>query len=314
MSETMPMISVIIPVYQAEGCLQELYRRLVASVESVTKDFELILVEDHGTDQSWDLITHLSQSDPRVRGAQLSRNFGQHYAITAGLDLCRGEWVVVMDCDLQDRPEEIPRLFAKAQEGYDIVRGVRVDRKHSLINRACSWLFYRILSWLSDLSINGNAGNFCMISRRVVVECRRLREQLRLFGCLLEWLGFQKAEIEIVHDPRFHGKSSYSFRKLWKLAMDVIVAYSDKPLRLSIGLGALVSTVSFFIGVVIFFRAINYQIPVPGWSSVMVSLFFLGGCMIGILGILGLYLGKVFNEAKGRPLYVIGRDTNSLNL
>src|SRR5688572_25417042 len=174
----MPHVSIVTPVYRAEGCIEELYRRLVAALSPITQDFEIVMVEDCGGDRSWDIIRELARKDPRVKGLQFSRNFGQHYGITAGIDHCDGDWVVVMDCDLQDQPEEIPRLYAKALEGYDVVLARRGRRTEGAGRRAMSWLFYRIFSWLADTEYDGDAGNFRIISRKVVVNCRRMREQL----------------------------------------------------------------------------------------------------------------------------------------
>ena len=241
----MPHISVVIPVYKAEDCLYVLYKRLADSLETITQDFELILVEDCGGDRSWDIIIELANSDSRVKGIQFSRNFGQHYGITAGLDHCDGDWVVVMDCDLQDRPEEIPRLYAKAQEGYDVVLARRGKRKDPPLKRLTSWLFYQIFNYLTDLQYDGRVGNFRIISRQVVENFCLMREQLRFFGGLVDWMGFPTASINITHDQRFEGKSTYTFAKLWKLASETIIAYSDKPLRLFIKLGFLISTFSF---------------------------------------------------------------------
>jgi glycosyltransferase involved in cell wall biosynthesis len=304
-----PLISVVIPVYKAENCLDELYLRLKAALESISPDFEIVLVEDCGGDNSWQVIERLAAADPRVRGIQFSRNFGQHYGITAGLDHCHGDWVVVMDCDLQDRPEEIPRLYAKAQEGYDIVLARRGLRKDPLLKRITSWLFYKIFSYLADIEYDGESGNFRIMSRKVVVNFRRMREQLRFFGGLVEWMGFSSSSIEVAHAERFEGKSTYTFAKLWKLASETIIAYSDKPLRLAVRLGFLMAFFSFFYGAYILGHALLYGSPIPGWNSLIVSLYFIGGIIIAILGILGIYLGKTFDESKKRPLYIIKRAT-----
>jgi dolichol-phosphate mannosyltransferase len=305
----MAHISVVTPVYRAEGCLRELYTRLVAALESITGDFEIVMVEDCGGDGSWQIIRELAATDPRVKGLQFSRNFGQHYGITAGLDHCDGDWVVVMDCDLQDRPEEIPRLYAKALEGYDVVLALRGKRTESTVRRAASWLFYRLFSWLADTEYDGDAGNFRIISRKVVENCRRMREQLRFFGGLINWMGFPTASIEARHDVRHEGRSTYTYRKLWKLAADTIIAYSDKPLRLSIRFGFLMSFFAFAGGMYILVRSFFVDSPVVGWPSLFVSLYFLGGIIISILGIIGIYLGKTFDEAKKRPLYIVSKTT-----
>lgn len=304
-----PLISVVIPVYKAESCLGELYRRLRASLQEITPEFEIIFVEDCGGDRSWEMIESLAATDPRVLGIQFSRNFGQHYGITAGLDHCNGEWVIVMDCDLQDRPEEIPRLYAKALEGYDIVLARRGRRSDPPLKRLTSWLYYLVFNYLADMNYDGETGNFRIISRKVVESFCSLRERLRFFGGLVAWLGYPTARLDVQHDERFSGKTTYTFRKLWKLATETIIAYSDKPLRLSIRFGFLISLLAFSYGGYIFYRALVHGVAITGWSSLIVSVYFLGGVIISILGILGVYLGKTFDEAKQRPLYIIRRRT-----
>lgn len=306
-----PLISVVIPVYKAEKILAELYGRLRLALETVTSNFEIVLVEDCGGDASWEVIERLAATDPRVHGLQFSRNFGQHYGITAGLDHCSGEWVVVMDCDLQDQPEEIPRLYAKAQQGFDVVLALRGARKDPPLKRFTSWLFYRLFSWLADLDVDGDSGNFRIMSRRVVRNFTRMREQLRFFGGHVQWMGFPTASIQIQHSVRFEGTSTYTFNKLLKLATDTIIAYSDKPLRLAVRAGFAMAAVSFCFGSYILARALWHGVAIPGWSSLIVSFYFLGGLIIGILGIIGVYLGKTFDEAKKRPLYIVRRATLS---
>lgn len=304
-----PRISVVIPVYQAEQCIDMLWNRLKASLGAISSNFEIIFVEDCGGDNSWQIIERIAAADPRVRGIQFSRNFGQHYGITAGLDICRGDWVVVMDCDLQDRPEEIPRLYAKAQEGYDVVLARRGPRHDSLFKRITSWLFYKIFSYLTDIDYNGESGNFRILSRKVVTHFCLMREQLRFVGGLVHWMGFPASSIEVEHAARFEGKSSYTYAKLWKLAAETIIAHSDKPLRLAVRFGFLMAILSFCYGLYILILATVYGIPIQGWSSLIVSLYFIGGIIIAILGILGIYLGKTFDESKRRPLYIIRRRT-----
>lgn len=303
-------ISIVVPVFKAEKSLHELYTRLVVSLEQISPDFEIILVEDCGGDKSWDIINELAAADKRVRGIQFSRNFGQHYGITAGLDFCNGDWVVVMDCDLQDRPEEIPRLYAKAQEGYDVVLALRGKRQDPALKRLSSWLFYRLFSYLADIKYDGDSGNFRIISRKVVDNFRLMREQLRFFGGLVQWMGFPTSSICVEHAERSEGKSTYTFKKLCKLATDTIIAYSDKPLRLAIRLGFAMSIFSFVYGAYILGHALIYASAVPGWNSLMVSLYFIGGIIISILGIIGVYLGKIFDQSKCRPLYIIKNNIN----
>ncbi|HUL41454.1 MAG TPA: glycosyltransferase family 2 protein [Burkholderiales bacterium] len=306
----MAHISVVTPVYKAEACLETLYQRLVAVLAPITQNFEIIMVEDCGGDRSWQIIQELSRRDSRVKGIQFSRNFGQHYGITAGLDHCDGDWVVVMDCDLQDRPEEIPRLYAKAQEGYEVViarGGVRSDH---LPKRLTSWVFYKVFSYLTDTEYDGQTGNFRILSRKVVMNFRLMREQLRFFGGLINWMGYPAATIDVEHGTRYEGQSTYTYRKLWKLAADTIVAYSDKPLRLAVRFGFVMSVLAFSYGMYIVVLKLAYGSAVMGWPSLIVSIYFIGGIIISLLGIIGIYLGKTLDEARKRPLYVIRNTTN----
>lgn len=303
-------ISVIVPVYKGEAFLDELHRRVRSSLASIPGDHELLLVEDCGGDGSWSVIERLAANDPLVRGIQFSRNFGQHAGITAGLDLARGAWVVVLDCDLQDRPEEIPRLYAKAQEGFDVVVARRGRRKDAWLKRSSSRIFYRIFSYLAGLRMDAEVGNFRIISRKVVDSLTTMRERTRFFGGLVEWAGFLAASIDVEHAARAEGKSSYTFRKLVTLATEIIIAYSDKPLWMAIRFGFTISGLSVLAAGYIVYRALRFESPVMGWSSLVVSLYFLGGIIISILGILGVYLGKVFEEVKGRPIYIVSKRVN----
>jgi glycosyltransferase involved in cell wall biosynthesis len=312
--KSQPIISVVIPVYKAEKCLNELYARLNQSLSLISLDFEIILVEDCGGDGSWQKIQDLSQQDARVKGIQFSRNFGQHYGITAGLDVCQGNWVVVMDCDLQDAPEEIPRLYAKALEGYDIVLASRTKRQDNFFKRITSIIFYKTLSYLADTEYDGSHGNFRIMSRTVVDNFKTMREQLRFFGGLIQWMGFPTASLEVAHCQRLEGQSSYTFKKLFKLAVDSMIAFSDKPLRIAVKIGFIISALAFFYGVYIFFHSLFYGSSVEGWSSLIVSIYLIGGIIISMLGITGVYIGKVFDQMKGRPLYIIRNKTTSFEI
>jgi len=304
----MAHISVVTPVYRAEGCLEELYRRLVAALSGITQDFEIVMVEDCGGDRSWEIIRELARRDPRVKGMQFSRNFGQHYGITAGLDHCDGDWVVVMDCDLQDRPEEIPALYAKAREGYDVVHAQRDRRRDSMVKRWASNFYFKLLRFLADVG-DDTPGNFRILSRKVVVNFRQLREQLRYSAGLLNWMGFPTAYVNVQQAERYAGRTTYTLAKLWKLAFDIMIAFSDKPLRLSVRLGFIIAFLAFCYGVYILVRALLYGSPITGWSSLIVSIYFIGGIIIAILGVIGIYLGKTFDESKKRPLYIVMHTT-----
>ncbi|MEW6055593.1 MAG: glycosyltransferase family 2 protein [Bdellovibrionota bacterium] len=310
---TNPHISIVVPVYKAENCLQELYARLKKVLEPINPNFEILFVEDCGGDRSWKMIESFSKTDSRVKGLQFSRNFGQHYGITAGLDHCTGDWVVVMDCDLQDPPEEIARLYAKAKEGFEIVIARRMDSKQPLFKRLSSRVFYGIFGYLADLRYDHRVGNFRILSRKVVNKFSLFREELRFFGALINWMGFSTAYVDIEHAARFEGKSAYTYRKLFNLGLETILAYSDKPLKLAVKIGFMVTLFSFAFGLYVLYRALFQGIPVSGWASLIVSLYFLGGMTIAILGVVGVYLGKTFDQTKGRPLYLIDKATANIN-
>ena len=301
----MTRLSVISPVYNSEGCLAELYRRLVPSLEKITSDFEIILVEDCGHDGSWQIIEELARRDGRVKGIKLSRNFGQHYAITAGLDHTVGDWVVVMDCDLQDQPEEIEKMYRKIQEGYDVVLAIRHERQDGAFNVWAGRLFYGVLEYLTGASWDSRIGAFRIMSRRVVENFRKMREQERYFGGMVQWLGFRTALQEVVHAPRYAGRSSYSFRKSLKLAMSAVLSFSERPLYFSVSLGLIMSASSLGCGMYLVLRKFLRGIPVEGWTSLIVSIYFLAGLILMNLGIMGLYIGRIFLQTKNRPLYVI---------
>lgn len=307
----MPHISVVIPVYKAESCLAELYSRLKQSLETITEDFEIIMVEDCGGDNSWQIINDLSQKDKRVKGIQFSRNFGQHYGITAGLDNSSGDWVVIMDCDLQDNPEEIPKLYKKASEGYDVVLAKRRLRKDPFLKRTTSYLFYKVFNYFADSRLDPAVANFRIISKKVAEALRQLRENLRFIICLNDWVGFKTTYIEVKHGEAVGRKSAYNYSKLWRLATEVIVAYSDKPLRISVNFGFLLSIISFLTGIYYIVKKIWFGVPIQGWTSLIAALFFIGGIIIANLGIIGIYLGKTFDETKKRPLYIVRRYTEN---
>ena len=269
-----PLISVIIPVYQSEACLGELQSRLIESLGSISENWEIVYVEDCGGDTSWEIIKGFGEEDTRIKVLQLSRNFGQHVAITAGIDAAQGEWNCVMDCDLQDNPAEIINFYNKAKEGFDIVLGQRQIRKDNIIKRLLSNLYYSMLSYLTDTKIDSSIGAFRILSRPVVDEFIRMREYYRFFGAMINWLGFKVAYIPVFHQVRHSGKTSYSFRKSVRLAINGILSFSDKPLKITIKIGILLVLLSsFFIGYKIIYALINHSTAV-GWPSLIASVFF----------------------------------------
>lgn len=305
MSSSPPTISIVVPVYGCDDVLRLLHERLCVALETVVPSFELILVDDCGPGRAWQVISELCRQDPRVLGIRLSRNHGQHYAITAGVDYCRGDWLVVMDCDLQDRPEEIPRFWDKAREGYDVVVGRRMERQDSWAKRVGSRLFHRVFSYMTDQESDATQANFGIYSRKVVEQLKRLPEHSRCFPLLVRWLGFRAATIDIRHDKRAAGKTSYTLRRLLSLAVDIIVSYSNKPLKLFIQGGFFMALAAFLYGIALVLRYFMYGRAVQGWTSVMVSLYFLSGLLLLGMGTLGVYIGRIFNQVKGRPLYVV---------
>ena len=303
-------ISVVTPVYGCEPCLGDLYRRLLDTLSKITDNFEIIMVNDASPDDAWSTIKNLSDKDSRVKGINLSRNFGQHHAITAGLDYAKGDWIVVMDCDLQDQPEEILKLYSKAQEGYDVVFGRRSQRKDSLFKQLGSQLFYKVYEYFTDGKIDNTIANFSIISKKVSNELKLLREQSRSYQLSVNWVGFKRANIDILHAKRTEGKSSYTLKKLTNLAIDSIVSQSNKPLHLSIKFGFIISVLSLAYAAFLTIRYFMQGTPVEGWTSVMVSIYFIGGLLFANMGMLGLYIGKIFNETKDRPIYIIDKTIN----
>lgn len=308
-----PLISIVSPVYKAEQIVPELVKRIIKSVEEITDEYEIILVEDCGPDDSWASIQKECRNNVHVKGIKLSRNFGQHYAITAGLDYAKGEWVVVMDCDLQDLPEEIPALYRKAKEGFDIVMAQRKVRHDGYFKRLSSRLFYHTLSYLTGIKQDSSIANFGIYSRPVITAIKQLREPIRYLPTMVKWVGFCRTAIEVKHAERFSGSTSYNWSKLFQLALDIILANSEKPIRLIVKFGFLVTCLSFLLGAVIIYRYLMHQITVPGYTSILVSIWFIGGVILFVLGLIGLYIGKIFESVKQRPIYIIDEFTNIEN-
>jgi glycosyltransferase involved in cell wall biosynthesis len=303
-------ISVVSPVYKAPKILPELVARLEKSLTEITDSFEVILVDDGCPWDSWSVIEDLSNDFKFIKGIKLSRNFGQHYAITAGLDHAKGEWVVVMDCDLQDQPEEISKLYNEAQNGFDIVLAARENRKDSITKKFISHVFHKIYSYLSDIKSDNTIANFGIYNQKVIREYNRFKEASRSFPSIIEKLGFNKTKVRVEHANRFEGQTSYSFFKLINLSMDVILSNSNKPLKLTVGLGFLISASSFILATYNLIAGILGIITVPGFTSTIFSIWFVGGLVLFVLGVLGLYIGKVFDEVKGRPLFIVDKKLN----
>jgi glycosyltransferase involved in cell wall biosynthesis len=300
-----PMLSFVVPVYGSPESLQPLYERVQSVCATMGLSYELVLVDDCCPRNSWATVKQLAEIDPAVIGIHLSRNFGQHAAIQAGLTLAKGEWIVVMDCDLQDRPEEVPALLAKARQGFEVVRAQRVARNDPWYRRVASKMFYALLSFLTDTRQSPAIGNFGIYSRRVITEILSWQESSKYFPAIVPWIGFAQTELSVSHAPRFAGRSSYNLRKLVRLALDVIIGFSDKPLKLLMAVGLAMAGLSFCVSFVVLLFYFAGLVTVEGWTSIALSLWFLSGCMLFALGLTGLYIGRILVETKGRPSFII---------
>jgi dolichol-phosphate mannosyltransferase len=307
-------LSVVVPLLNEEGIVEELIKRINGSLEEVSENYEIILVDDGSTDGTWEKVRLCSKINLRVKGIKLSRNFGHHYAISAGLHNAKGEWVVVMDGDLQDRPEVIPNLLKKAQEGFDVVFVSRSKRPESLFYRIFQKFFYIILNRLSGIDFDSRQANFSIINRKVVEAFKKFPENSRFYGSTIKWLGFKRSYIEAEHGRRFSGKPSYTIRKRLNLAFDIILAFSDRPLKFAIGLGLFLSGVSFLIFIWVLIGYMSWGFTVIGWPSLIASIFLSSGAILVVLGVIGIYLGRVFNEVKSRPLYLVEDKVNMENV
>lgn len=307
---TNTLISIVSPVYNAENIVKELVKEIITNVSIITENFEIILVNDCSPDNSWRRIKEECSKDKRVKGLHLSRNFGQHYAITAGLNYVNGQWIVVMDCDLQDRPDEIPNLFVKANEGWDFVRGRRTNRKDNYLKKLSSRMFYGFLNYLSGNQNDFDLTNFGIYHIRVIKEFLKLHEQARDFSFLVNTLGFKNCTIQVEHGKRFEGKSSYNFHKLLNLSLDIVLSNTNKPLKLTVKLGFFVSFVSFILAIYNVIANLLGIINVPGYTTTVFSIWFVGGLILFVLGIVGLYIGKIFDQVKARQLFIVSKEIN----
>ena len=290
--------------------LDELVRRIIDSVKDITDDYEIVLVNDCSPDNSWEKIVQLCNENKKVKGVNLSRNFGQHYAITAGLSKTSGNWVVVMDCDLQDRPEEIPNLYAKTKEGFDSVFAQRVERQDTFMKRLSSAAFYFVFSFLTDSKQDKSVANFGIYNRKVVNAILSMGDSIRYFPIMAQWVGFRKGYLPVQHAERQVGSSSYSFFKLMRLASDNMIGFSDKPLRLMLTFGFYVVIGSLLVALYYFVKWCMGLIVVDGFTTMVISLWLIAGILTMMLGITGLYIGKIFDRVKGRPVFIIGETIN----
>lgn len=303
-------ISIVSPVYRAENLVDKLVVRTIESVSKITDSFEIILVEDCGPDNSWQKIVENCTKNQKVKGIKLSRNYGQQHAIQAGLDASKGKYVITMDCDLQDKPEEIYKLYNKALEGFEIVVASRKNRQDDFFKKILSRIFYNVLGYLTETKQDRTVANFVCYHRKAVNALALVKDHNRYYPMLQQLIGFNYTKVEIDHAEREDGKSSYSFQKRLRLAMDTILTFSDKPLRLSVKFGVLLSILSIFAAIFMVVLYIFSDVVVPGWSSVLLLLTFLSGTIISVLGMVGLYVGRTFESVKQRPTYIVNEKIN----
>jgi dolichol-phosphate mannosyltransferase len=302
-------ISVVIPVFKTETYINELAQRLLAVLNELGIEFEILFIDDGSPDNSWTLIETLANQVSQIRGIKLSRNFGQHSAIAAGLTYASGNWIVVMDGDLQDLPEDIPVLYRAALNSSNSVIARRMARDEKFLKKFSSNIFYKIFSKLTGSSLTHEYGNFGIYTRKVIDSINRMPENERSFGLFAEWVGFQRSEVLVSRAKRGHDKSSYTFGSLFRLAGKSIVSYSNKPLYLVTSAGFVILAASVTFAIALLVRYLIFGVQAQGWTSLMVALFLNTGLIIGTLGIIGIYIGSVFNEVKRRPQFLIDTDT-----
>lgn len=308
----MKKLSIIVPCYNEQDVLPELFSRVSSVAAAWNLDYEVICVDDGSRDRTWEMLRSQNQKDPRWRGLSFARNFGHQTAVSAGLHYAGGDAVVVIDADLEDPPEVIALFLEKWREGYDVVYGIREKRKVGWIKRLCYWTFYRIMARLVAFEIPLDTGDFCLISRRVLETINSMPERNRFVRGLRAWSGFRQIGVAYERSARFAGEPKYNFKKLVKLATDGLFSFSTIPLRVATYLGLSVSALAF-VGAVFtlaqkIFAAQFTRIglaPSPGFPTIVISVLFLGGVQLICLGILGEYIGRIYEEVKGRPLWIL---------
>lgn len=305
-----PKISIVSPVYRAEPIVDKLVERIATEVSKISTDFEIILVEDCGPDASWDKIQENCKKFPYVKGIKLSRNFGQQHAMQAGLDASTGDFIVTLDCDLQDKPEEIIKLYNKALEGFDIVIASRKNRQDDFLKKFFSVSFYKVLGYLTETEQDSSVANFVLFRRNALDAIKAIKDNKRYYPMLIQWVGFNTVKVEIEHAEREEGGSSYNFKKRINLALDTILTFSDKPLRLSVKMGVFISVLAIIGAVSLVFIYLLSDIQVEGWASLAVLITFFSGVIISVLGMVGLYVGRTFESVKQRPTYIIHKTEN----
>ena len=303
-------ISVVIPVYGCPEALVPLHDRLVETLEQITGSYEILLVNDACPKGSWEKIVELCERDKKTVGINLSRNFGQIHSTNAGIRLAKGDYVVLMDCDLQDRPEGIADLYKEIEKGYDIVFARRKDRKDNGITLLLSGMFYKVYNFFVDGYYDKSVGNFCIVKRKIVDVYNQIKDNNKSFTTVLSWMGYKRSYVDIEGEERFEGKSSYNFSKKIDLAIDMLTSQSNKPLKAIAKLGFLIAFLAFIYLLVEVARYFFIGDLQEGWTSIIASIFLMGGILLIGLGAVGIYVGNVFLQTKGFPEYLIAETIN----
>lgn len=300
-----PTISIVSPVYRAEGIVENLVSEIQKAMEVLNVTYEILLVDDRSPDNSWEKMKAISKKNQNIKSIRLSKNFGQHPAIMAGLSQAKGEWIVVMDCDLQDQPKEIEQLYNKAIEGFDIVLARRVQRQDSYLKKFSSKLFSKVYGFFTDTKYDNEIGNFGIYNQKVIQSILQVSDYIKFFPLFVGFVGYNTVSIEVEHASRQSGSTSYSLSKLISLAFNSIISFSNKPLKIFVKFGMLISFISILFGAYTVYEALTNKIAVLGYTSLIVSIWFLSGVIITTIGITGIYVGKIFDQTKNRPVYII---------
>jgi dolichol-phosphate mannosyltransferase len=301
-----PDFTFVIPVYNEESVLPELQRRLTPVIDALDGESEVLLINDGSRDASWRLLVEMHERDPRFKAIDLSRNFGHQIAVTAGLDLSQGRAVIILDADLQDPPEVVFQLVERWREGYDVVYAVREDREgETRFKRATAAGFYRVLRRLTQVDVPQNVGDFRLVDRKAVDAVKQLRENSRYLRGMFSWVGFNQIGVPYQRPARYAGETKYPLRKMVKFAADGIVSFSNVPLQMALNLGFITSALAFLGGFTAIVAKLFTDYAVPGWASIVVVLLFLGGMQLMVIGVMGEYVGRIYEEVRQRPLYIV---------
>lgn len=303
------LVSIIIPIYNEEATIPELYRRIDNTLKALKFDFEMIFINDGSKDSSLNLLENLRKKDDRVKILSFSRNFGHQIAISAGIDYANGNAAIIMDGDLQDPPELIPKMLEKHKKGYEIVYAKRKTRQDTFFKKITASMFYQLINILSDTKIPQEVGDFRLMDRKALDSLKQLKEKSRFIRGLTSWIGFKHTIIEFERDKRFAGQTNYPLNKMIKLAIDSITGFSYKPLKIATYIGFGAAMIGFLGGVyAIILKILEPNSTVLGWTTIVIAIFFMGGIQLMILGIIGEYIGRIYTETQNRPLYIIDKE------